>query len=399
MPRDGLDPPAGVTRRSFLRLAAAAGAAGLLAACAQPASAPAPTSAPAAQPTSAPAAAATTAPAAQPTTAPQAGPGIPEKLKGRGEVVFVSWGGTYQDALREAILKPFERDSGIKVIDLSPLDYGKIKAMVDANNVEWDVIDAEAEWAAGQHQALLAKLDYSIIDTEGVPKEFIKDWGVGLESYSDVIAYSTEAFSADNHPRSWAEFWDAQKFPGPRSLYKSPAGTLELAVMADGVPKDQVYPLDVDRAFKSLERIKGEVKVWWTQGAQPAQLLTNKEVVLVAGWANRVNAAIAEGAKAAIEWNQHVIHTSLLSVVKGAPDQENAMKLIAYSLLPERQADFAKRITVGPANQNAFKHLGPEEAKRLPTSPELFKLGIAVNGEWWAENLAKVQERFNAFVL
>ena len=57
------------------------------------------------------------------------------------------------------------------------------------------------------------------------------------------------------------------------------AGTpnLEFALIADGVPMDKVYPIDIDRAFKSLSRIKSAVPKFWDTGALSSQMLADKE--------------------------------------------------------------------------------------------------------------------------
>jgi len=90
-----------------------------------------------------------------------------------------------------------------------------------------------------------------------------------------------------------------KKFPGRRALRNHPIATLEAALMADGVAPDKLYPLDVDRAFRKLEEIKPNVTVWWTSGAQSAQLLTTAEVDMVMAWNGRITALTKEGAKVA----------------------------------------------------------------------------------------------------
>ena len=55
----------------------------------------------------------------------------------------------------------------------------------------------------------------------------------------------------------WADLFDTAKIPGKRTFYKwSAPGVLEIALLADGVAPDKLYPLDLDRAFKKLDTIK-----------------------------------------------------------------------------------------------------------------------------------------------
>ena len=48
---------------------------------------------------------------------------------------------------------------------------------------------------------------------------------------------------------------------------------LEFALMAAGVPPEQVYPMDLDKAFASYSKVKRDVVKWWETGAVPAPSL------------------------------------------------------------------------------------------------------------------------------
>jgi putative spermidine/putrescine transport system substrate-binding protein len=66
-----------------------------------------------------------------------AGPFVLRHARAAGkEVVVCSWGGTYQKALRKAYFDPFEKETGIKVIDASAPEVAKVKAQVDSRNPE-----------------------------------------------------------------------------------------------------------------------------------------------------------------------------------------------------------------------------------------------------------------------
>ena len=84
----------------------------------------------------------------------------------------------------------------------------------------------------------------------------------------------------------------------------------ETLLLADGVPADKLYPLDLDRAFKKLDEIKPHITVWWTSGAQSAQLLNDGEVDMVMAWNGRVSALTKEGAKVAFTYNQGILQST-----------------------------------------------------------------------------------------
>ena len=73
-----------------------------------------------------------------------AGIGMPQKSDAR-DLTVVSWGGAYQEAQRKAYFDPYMKKTGQKVLDESYNgEMAKIKAMVEAKNVTWDVVQVEA---------------------------------------------------------------------------------------------------------------------------------------------------------------------------------------------------------------------------------------------------------------
>ncbi|MQU74699.1 extracellular solute-binding protein, partial [Sinorhizobium medicae] len=164
------------------------------------------------------------------------------------DLVFSSWGGTTQDAQKAAWADKFTEKTGINVLQDGPTDYGKMKAMVEANAVTWDVVDVEGDYAAqAGKKGLLEKLDFSVIDKSKLDPRFVTDYSVGSFYYSFVIGCNKDV--VDACPKTWADLFDTEKFPGKRAFYKwSAPGVIEAALLADGVPADKLYPLDLDRA-------------------------------------------------------------------------------------------------------------------------------------------------------
>ena len=135
-----------------------------------------------------------------------------------------------------------------------------------------------------------------------------------------------------------------KKFPGRRALRNHPIATLEAALMADGVAPDKLYPLDVDRAFRKLEEIKPDITVWWTSGAQSAQLLNDGEVDMVMAWNGRVSALVNEGAKVGFTYNQGVLQSTSLCILKDAPNLATAVRFLNEAVDPVNQANLPLHI-------------------------------------------------------
>ncbi|WCN36833.1 ABC transporter substrate-binding protein [Aneurinibacillus uraniidurans] len=319
---------------------------------------------------------------------------------GSKELVVVDWGGASSEAAKKNVYEPFEKANNVKITVVSPTDVGKLKAMVQSGAVEWDVVNSDTDVALRlEKEGMLEKLDYTQIKKDDVYPELVTDCSIGLQVYFTNIAYNTEAFPGGKHPKTWTEFWDTKAFPGARSLYKNPVGTLEAALLADGVAPDKLYPLDVDRAFKSLGKIKKDVKVWWDAGAQPPQLLGTKEVVAAAAWNGRVSSAKAQGSPIDNEFNQSLGMATSWVIPKGAPHKDLAQKFIAYAVTAESQAAYSKAIDYAPTNKKALDMLPDDVKQRIGQTPDRVSKQIFINNKWWLDNYDKIAERFNKFML
>jgi putative spermidine/putrescine transport system substrate-binding protein len=320
------------------------------------------------------------------------------------DITFVSQGGAYQEAQSKAILEPAAKRLGLTLKqDSSPKAYPIIKTQVQSGKVTWDVVDLPTgDCLRGETEGLFEKLDpASIPNAAQLPASLKDDYSVGYISYSTVLAYRTDAFNTSDAPKTWADFWDTKKYPGQRSLRNLPRPTLEIALMADGVPADKLYPLDVDRAFKKLEEIKPDIAVWWTSGGQSAQLISDGEVDLVQAWNGRISAVQAAGAPVAFDYNQGILETNSLCVVKGSPHKAAAMKFVNEAIDAKLQAALPMIIDYGPLNPEAFKvgMIPPDREAKLPSSPANVARQALLSAQWWASaDGVKAEERWLSFV-
>lgn len=310
------------------------------------------------------------------------------------DMVFTSWGGTTQDVQKAAWADKFTAKEGIKVLQDGPTDYGKIKAMVEANGVNWDVVDVEGDYAiqAGS-QGLLEKLDFSVIDKASLDPRFVTDYSVGSFYYSFVIGCNKDAASAC--PKSWADLFDTKTFPGKRTFYKwSAPGVIEAALLADGVAADKLYPLDLDRAFKKLDTIKADI-IWWSGGAQSQQLLASAEAPFGSFWNGRLTALSATGVNVETSWAQNITAADALVVPKGTKNKEAAMKFIAFATSAQGQADMAAGTGYAPVNVKSPALMDPAIAKTLPDQQTASQINADM--AYWAKNRDAIGERWYAW--
>ncbi|MGH8435825.1 MAG: ABC transporter substrate-binding protein [Pseudomonas sp.] len=310
---------------------------------------------------------------------------------------FVSWGGTTQDAQKQAWAEPFAEASGIRVVQDGPTDYGKLKAMVESGNVQWDVVDVEADFALrAASEGLLEPLDFGVIQRDKIDPRFVSDHGVGSFYFSFVLGYNQGKLGG-KAPQDWTALFDTANYPGKRALYKWPSpGVLELALLADGVPADKLYPLDLDRAFKKLDSIKSDI-VWWGGGAQSQQLLASGEASLGQFWNGRVYALQQDGAPVGVSWKQNLVMADFLVIPKGSKNKAAAMKFLANASSAKGQAEFANLTAYAPVNLDSVGQLKSELAPNLPTA--YAKDQITLDYAYWAKNGAAIATRWNEWLV
>ena len=333
-------------------------------------------------------------------------------------LTVVSWGGAYTKSQVEAYHKPWTAKTGTNVVSE---DYNggiaEIKAQVEAGNVTWDVVDVELSDAIRAcDEGLAEEIDPSMLPAapDGTPamEDFIDgavtDCAVGSIVWSTIYAYDSSKMS--NGPKTIADFFDVDGFPGKRGMRKSPKANLEMALAADGVAPGDIYdvlstPAGVDRAFAKLDTIKDDV-VWWEAGAQPPQLLADGEVAMTTAYNGRIfNAVASEDKPFEIVWDAQIYDLDLWIIPKGAKNKQLALDFVAFSTDTQRLADQASWISYGPTRKSSSPLVGSFHNKpdlamgpQMPTAPANFKTAIQNNFEWWADNQDEMNERFNAWL-
>ena len=310
------------------------------------------------------------------------------------EVVVVNWGGDAVPAMTKAWAEPFNKSGGKAIIEGGGPSSGKIKAMVESGKVTWDVVDRNliAGLELGR-QNLLEKIDYSIVDKSKLRPEHAGEWAAGAYIYANVLTFRTDAFGG-RIPKTWKDFFDLKEFPGKRTLRKQIDGQLEAALLADGVPADKLYPLDVKRALDKIKSIKKDT-IFWSTGAESQQLFRDKEVTMGGLWNTRAVVAKRESNGAVdFTFNEGSAWVGAWLVLKGNPAGKDVYKFIASAQEPEGQVELFKALGNGPVNP-AASSLVPADMKALdPGSVENYKMQIPADAEWYAANSATVQNQY-----
>ncbi|MCW0214874.1 MAG: ABC transporter substrate-binding protein [Pseudonocardia sp.] len=314
---------------------------------------------------------------------------------GERSVVFANTGGALAEIFKQNSYADLAAD-GITVAEETPNNEAKLTAMVQAGQPTWDVFYSTPYTAMGKCGTLFEKIDYSRIDTAALDRSQTSECGVPMINSSFLLVYNTTKYGA-NPPTSWADFYDTERFPGKRGImnYAKDAG-METALLADGVPGDQLYPLDYDRAFAKLEKVRPSLRFFDT-GAQQTQALQSGEVDMMLAWPGRAYDALAGGAPLAVAWNQPLRYFDTLTIVKGAPHQEEAYALINSLVGTKNQEAIANRLPYGPANSAAAPSSDPKIAEFVD-GPQSRGTTVVRDNQWWSQNLDEATKRWTSWV-
>ena len=319
----------------------------------------------------------------------------------QAQLTVVNFGGANGAAQKKAYIEPFEK-AGTKV---TMVEYNgeqaKIKAMVEAKNVTWDVVEVESpDINRGCDEGLFEKLDWSKVGNKAdFQPAAVHECGVGTFVWSTVMAYNADKLKTA--PTTWADFWDVKKYPGKRGMRKGPRYNLEFALMADGVAPADVYKVlatkeGADRAFKKMTELKPNIQ-FWEAGAQPPQFLVAGDVVMTTAYNGRIDAAQREGKNLAITWTGGIYDLDYWVMPKGTPKKDAATKFIALASSADAQSEYAKLISYGPTNNKALAKLDAKVLGMLPTSPANSKTALQFNIKFWADQGEALEKRFAAW--
>ncbi len=309
---------------------------------------------------------------------------LPRSAQAAKEIVVVNWGGPAVDAYMKAFGEPFQTASGVKVVidGTGPLG-SKIKAMVQAKNVVWDVCDTGAGTTLVLADAgVIEPIDYAVVDKKKVHEQFAFEHGVVNYMFSFVLAYNKKKLA--KAPTGWADFWNLKDFPGKRTMRKQPGGMLEACMQAAGKSPQEVYPIDIDLAVAKFKEIRDEVVIWGS-GSQSQQLFREGEVVMGNIWHTRANLLRKDmDGDVAWIWQGGCVAPGMWNVPVGNPaGKETAMKFIASSQDPDQQIELFKIMGNGPANPAASGKVPAELRQYDPGQPENFAQQVPFDGHWY----------------
>lgn len=310
------------------------------------------------------------------------------------EIRMLESGGPSGDSIEQAYVKPFTARTGIKVVRESPSGLGKLQAMVQSKVVSSTLVElGSTNVILARALGLLEPLDWAMINPAPMYAEAKWPDAFGYQYYSTLMAWEKGAKKMS----TWADFWNVNDFPGKRALPDYVSLALPIALLADGVKPESLYPLDVERGFASLKKIKPHITVWWQSGAQAPQLLVDKEVKYSVAWSGRV----IGNPKIEYTYNQALLQLSYFVVPKGA---DPASKAAAAGLLQEmshlkNQAIASSIIPYTGPSPGIEQTIAKDKVNDYPTSEANKKVQVLTDPGWTADNAKVIEKRWQEFKL
>ena len=323
---------------------------------------------------------------------------VPGKAKAAEQVVIALWGGSFTENMEKAYLKPFTAETGIPVLAAGPPDGAKVKAMILSGNIEWDIVlPLFGPLVKGEEDGYWEPIDTNIVDTSGIFPGGVREHAVGLEIIGGGIAWNNDRTPGDQHPSDWVGFFDATKYPGRRGVRNRAFETLEYATLSLGVPPDQVYPIDVDRAFKRLEELKPAISHFIKATHNTIKFLQTDETDFTYTYNGRTYSARKGGIPIGFSYETNLILVDYLSVLNGTKNKDASMQLLDFILRADRQAEMSNLMAYAPVKLAALPMVDPGVKEFFPNLDN--PRNLTVSPDWWGANAEEVEKRYKEWML
>jgi mannopine transport system substrate-binding protein len=317
-----------------------------------------------------------------------------------GEVIIATTGGLMTDSLQKHFYQRFQKETGIRVRAVAievPDQWARAVAGARSGNVPFDVVTATPPDLI-EHADILQTLDCDKMPgvvAHALPGSCTSK-GIIRTVGGMTITWSKKAFP-NGGPQNWTDFFDTAKFPGSRSLPDT--GDREwwvplAALMADGVPRDKLFPMDLDRAYKKLDTLKPKVAVWWKSGDNSMQVLRGGDAVMSMLYSSRA-VPLAKSGDFDLTFNQAIRDTGNWAVLKNSPNNANAVKFLDFFVQdPQEHLPFSQEVSFDSNNKEAIDLVPAAERRFRPGAPDNYAKLIIADYDWIAKNRPAMRERW-----
>ncbi|BCB75697.1 ABC transporter substrate-binding protein [Phytohabitans flavus] len=317
---------------------------------------------------------------------------------GEQKLTWASTGGQFQEDEKKALQEPFTTKTGTQFTNISPAEIAQVRTMVKSGKTIWDLANMSWIYAGAYCGELFEKLDDPALDRAKFPPGTTGDCFVPTYRYANIFSYNADLYPNEK-PTKIEDFFDVKRFPGKRIVYDYPkAGLLEAALVADGVPPEKVYPIDLDRALKKIDTIKSSIVFAPSYGAIQ-QMLVDRQASMVLTVTARSIVSAQSGAKLVPVWDFNTTDIGALVIPKGTPNKQLAQQMLAFVTEPEQATAYAKLTGTAPARSEVdIASIGYTEQQKSFNAflPDRGRL-VEQDKQWWIDNTDAVVKRWTSW--
>jgi len=313
-----------------------------------------------------------------------------------GQVIFADYGGPTNESRQVSFFESFYEETGVEVISDAIVEATMFE-MFEGGEGDYDLIQASPDYVLTYGDNLLS-LPSDVTVNDMMPEE-VQDKAVGGFVFAVAQAWLTETYP-DGGPQDWVDFFDTETFPGKRAWPGSPwsfDSSFEIALLADGVAPEDLYPLDLERATAKLDTIRDDL-VFYESYAETQTLLTSGTAAIAVSVNGQFTSLINQGVDVTVQWNQAFPSPAFFVVPAKAPNPENAWALANWMADPDNQAVFVERTGYGPATSDVLDLLSDDLLANLPTTAEHLEIAVVRDEEYIAENYSTLLDTYTAWL-
>ncbi|MFC0501588.1 extracellular solute-binding protein [Asaia krungthepensis] len=200
----------------------------------------------------------------------------------------------------------------------------------------------------------------------------------GIQAGEESIVLAWDRGRLGDAAPDWGDFWDIARHPGKRALRLDPRGTLEIALMADGVAPGDVYtilatPAGVDRAFRKLEQLRPYL-VWWRTPEEASRIMNSGAALMLSTPYDRL-ADLGPRISFAAQWRQSLRQKLSWAIPRNVPAE---------------QTDTVIRMLRDQTPLHDDTQDAPQDGRDVRV--------LSMNDTFWALNFDALQKRLQAWL-
>lgn len=325
------------------------------------------------------------------------------KAAGKPEnIVVMTWGGLWGDSVKIGIDQPFEKATGVKVVQDrgSTPDQRITKVKVSINDQAFDVVQLhDGIVPLAVKQGVLEPIDPNsprLSNLKDVYPKFAKSHWVAMIFSGIGVTYNTKLVKEP--PTGFADLWRPE-FKGrivlPEITHSIGPYIIPIGALAQG--KD---PKDAETGFEMLKRMSDLKPIWAKDTDTIMNSLRDEEAVI--GLLYKSQTYTVQGWGTPAKWvypkEGSILYASGTGIAKNTKNKELAEEWLNLTIDPKLETYFTEKFSYPGTNRKMVDLLSPELQERARFSQAELDHMIELDHEFMSDNRAAWTDRWNRVV-